>query len=72
MIVLTAVSERWLKDLKPWQAVIAADTLVQLGQERLSEIFATLERGELPAEEWKSNLAKLVPEAHERIPAEEP
>ncbi len=30
VLTLTAVSEHWLSDLKPWQAVLAVEALVEL------------------------------------------
>ena len=53
VITLTAVGEHWLRDLETRGAVIAAGVLVELARERTPEIFAALDRGEMPEESWK-------------------
>jgi F0F1-type ATP synthase alpha subunit len=72
VLTLTAVSEHWLSDLKSWQAVYAADALVELARQQVPEIVAALDRGEVPQDDWKQTLEKLMAEARARIPKQEP
>ena len=68
VLTLTAVSEHWLNDLLPWQAVFAVDALVEIAGRQTAEITATLDRGELPQGDWKQAVKKLMTEARARIP----
>ncbi|MEQ9410304.1 MAG: F0F1 ATP synthase subunit alpha [Fuerstiella sp.] len=72
VITLTAVSEHWLSNLKPLQAVMATAALVELTRQQLPEIASALDRGELPPADWKQNVQKLMDEARGRIPKQEP
>ena len=72
VLVLTAVSEHWLKDLKPWQAVLAAEAFVANVQEQLPEIANALDRGEMPPEDWKKRVEPQLAEARKRIPQQQP
>ncbi len=67
VILLTAVSENWLSDLIPAQAVLVAEAVVDLARLRQSEITQALDRGELPTEGWKQILQSLVTEASQRV-----
>lgn len=69
VIALTAVAEHWLSDLKPSQAFVVAEALVEVARLRASEITTTLDAGELPAEGWKDTLKTLVDEARGRLPS---
>ncbi len=60
VLTLTAVSEHWLSELKPWQAVFAVEALVELARQQLPEIVAALDRGEMPPEGWKPTVEKLM------------
>ena len=66
VITLTAVSEHWLSELKPSQAVDVADALVEIARLRHAEITGALDQGEMPAEGWKQVLQELLPEARTR------
>jgi F0F1-type ATP synthase alpha subunit len=72
VLMLTAVSEHWLGDLKPWEAVIAAEALVELAYRQSPKVVGALDRSEIPAGDWKQAVAKLVPEARTRIPGQKP
>jgi F-type H+-transporting ATPase subunit alpha len=72
VLTLTAVSEHWLNELKPWQAVFAAEALVELAEQQVPEIVVALDRGEMPPEDWKQTVEKLMAEARGRIPKQEP
>ncbi|MEX2187017.1 MAG: F0F1 ATP synthase subunit alpha [Pirellulales bacterium] len=72
VLTLTAVTEHWFGDLKPWQAVVAADALVDLARQQTAEITAALDRGELPPGDWKAAVEKLMAAARTRIPKSEP
>ncbi|MCB9874319.1 MAG: F0F1 ATP synthase subunit alpha [Planctomycetaceae bacterium] len=72
VLALSAVSEHWLKELKPWQAVVAIEALVAIARQQVPDIVATLDRGETPPEEWKQAVEKLISQARSRIPKEEP
>jgi hypothetical protein len=67
VIALTAVAEHWLSDLKPWQAVLVADALVDIARLRAPDVSAMLDTGQLPAEGWKDTLRKLTAEARGRV-----
>ena len=66
VITLTAVSEHWLGELKPSQAVCAAEALVELAREKLPDLVASLDNAKLPAGEWKQDLKDLMQEARRR------
>ena len=72
VIQLTSISEDWFNDLTPRQTVYAARALVDLARESLPDLIATLDRGEIPSEDWLQKIAGLVPRAREQVPAEEP
>ncbi len=72
VLTLTAVSEHWLHELAPWQAVLAAEALVELAGQQVPEIVAALDRGEMPPEDWKRAVQKLMVEARSRIPISDP
>jgi F-type H+-transporting ATPase subunit alpha len=72
VLMLTAVSEHWLSDLRPWQAVTAAHALVELAGQQTPAIVAALDRGELPAEGWQQAVQPLMKQARERIPKQPP
>ncbi len=67
VIALTAVAEHWLNDLKPWQAVLVADALVDIARLRAADVSAMLDTGQLPAEGWKDTLRMLIAEARGRV-----
>ncbi len=71
-IALTAVSEGWLNDLKPWQAVMATEALIEVARREMPEVTAMLDRGEVRDEDWKPALQLLVAEARSRVPAQAP
>lgn len=64
VMFLTAVSEQWLSDLKPAQAVVATAAWVELARIREPEIIQALDRGELPTEGWQQTLKGLLAEAN--------
>ncbi|MCA9129879.1 MAG: F0F1 ATP synthase subunit alpha [Planctomycetales bacterium] len=66
VITLTAVSEHWLSELNPRQAVVVADALVEFARLRQADITDALDQGNLPAEGWKQTLQDLLPEALRR------
>jgi F-type H+-transporting ATPase subunit alpha len=72
VLTLAAVSAQWLSELKPWQAVFAAEALVELARQQLPEIVGALDRGEIPPDGWQRTVAKLIAEARGRIPKQEP
>ena len=67
VILLTAVSEHWLSDLQPAQAVVVADALTDLARRHFSEIIAALDRGEMPTGDWKNDLRSLIDQALGRV-----
>ncbi|MCA9214101.1 MAG: F0F1 ATP synthase subunit alpha [Planctomycetales bacterium] len=67
VVTLTAVSEHWLSDLKPSQAVVVANALVEITGLRHAEISDALDKGEVPDEGWKETLQSLLPEARSRV-----
>ncbi|MEZ6062360.1 MAG: F0F1 ATP synthase subunit alpha [Planctomycetaceae bacterium] len=71
VLALTAVSEHWLSDLKPWQAVVAAEALVEVARRQAPEIVAALDRGEEPEGNWPDAIKPLVAEARSRVPAQD-
>ncbi len=44
------------------------EALVELAEQQLPEIVATLDRGEMPKENWKAAVNELMAEAQARIP----
>lgn len=66
VILLTAVTGRWLNPYTPKEAVLVANTLVELAYERLQEVVAALNRGVMPEEDWQSQLKQLLPDAAAR------
>ncbi|MEZ6133371.1 MAG: F0F1 ATP synthase subunit alpha [Pirellulaceae bacterium] len=66
VIMLTAVSEHWLSELKPPQAVVVAEALIEFARFRQAEITDALDQGKLPADGWKQKLRDLLPEARKR------
>jgi F-type H+-transporting ATPase subunit alpha len=67
VIVLTTAGEGWLQDLPPRRAALAADALVALVRGEKPDLFATLDRGELPQGDWKSILRGLVSRAESTV-----
>jgi F-type H+-transporting ATPase subunit alpha len=67
VLLLTAVSEHWLSDLEPAQAVAVANSLVEITAFRHPEITAALNQAEIPANGWKPLLKKLLHEARTRV-----
>ncbi|MEZ5583354.1 MAG: F0F1 ATP synthase subunit alpha [Candidatus Competibacteraceae bacterium] len=72
VLTLTAVSEHWLTDLQPWQAVFAAEAMVELAGQQIPEIVGALDRGEMPAADWQQTIEQLMAEARGRIPQHRP
>jgi F-type H+-transporting ATPase subunit alpha len=72
VVVLTAASEHWLTDLEPWQASIAFEGLVQVVHERLPDVVATLNRGEMPKGDWRAEIKQWVEQARRRVPNTRP
>ncbi len=77
-LALMAVSEHWLAELSPAQAVLAVEALMEHAREHDPEVVAALDRGELPPEGWKQPFVKRLAELRSRItnqsksPATEP
>jgi F0F1-type ATP synthase alpha subunit len=69
VVTLTAVSEQWLDDLQPKQAVAVAEALVDELKLRQAEIAHVLDQGELPPDGWKQKLKELLPKARSRVVA---
>ncbi len=63
VIMLTGAGEGWLQDLPPRRAALVADAFVALVRGEQPDLFAALDRGELPQGDWKSTLRSLVPQA---------
>ncbi len=72
VIALTAVSEKWLQDVEPRQAVLFIDTLMRELQHEQPGLLGTLNTGALPEGDWTAAVAALVPHVRSLVPVNAP
>jgi F-type H+-transporting ATPase subunit alpha len=63
VVALAAVTEHWLQDLHPRQALPLVEVLLALLRRAAPELLATLDAGEVPQGDWKAAVTALVPRA---------
>ena len=68
VIMLTAVSEQWLKGVKPRSAAAFVSALVATLRREQPELVRKLDAGESPADGWKAAVAAIVPQVHLQVP----
>lgn len=72
VVALTAVSEQWLKDVQPRQAIVLVAALVTALRREQAALLEKLDAGELPDGDWKGAIAALVPQARLLVPDKRP
>lgn len=69
VVVLTAVGESWLDDVKPADARRVVDTLLALVRQTHPELIARLDTGQIPEGEWRDRIAVLATQAKQSAPS---
>lgn len=72
VVTLTAVNEGWLNELEPSQAMLATEALFEIATQRVHEIMASLNRGEIPPQDWIPAIKDLMVDAQGRVSQQVP